>query len=210
MMAQIGCVILAGGGGRRFGGNMPKLLLPIAGKPLLQHAIDAATGSRAMGCTLVLGADADHILSVVDPRRCSIVRNDGWREGIASSLRSGLARHRSDEACIFMVADQPCVETDDLDGLLECHNKAPGVVAALKSGDVWGTPMLFPQTLFPMLERLSGDTGAKQLVRSKGLEVRFWRAASPSAFSDVDTLVDYELMQRAKMRGQRTRVRSAG
>ena len=123
------------------------------------------------------------------------MHNAGWAEGIASSLRAGLARHRTDEACIFMVADQPRIETEDIDGLLACHAAQHDAVVALRSGRVWGTPMLFPQSLFGLIERLRGDAGAKRPVQSEGLEVRFVRAASEEAFADIDTLVDYELMR---------------
>ena len=192
MRSRIGCVVLAAGESRRYGKDENKLLLTFAGASIVQHAIDTASISQAMSCTLVLGAEADRVLAAVDPRRCSVVRNWGWREGIASSLRAGLDRHLDDEACIFMVADQPYVGPGDVNRLISRHLDERDAIVALQAGDVWGTPVLFPRADFPKLERLRGDEGAKPLAQSQGSRLRFVAAISAAAFADVDTRADYE------------------
>ena len=145
-----------------------------------------------MSCTLVLGADAKRVLETIDPRRCSVVCNAGWREGIASSLRAGMAQHRDDEACIFMVADQPYVGPADVNRLIAHHLAERDAIVALQAGTVWGTPVLFPRSDFPALERLRGDEGAKRLAQSHGSRLRLVAALSPAVFTDVDTSADYE------------------
>ena len=148
MNPRVGCVVLAAGQSHRFGTGDSKLLLPVAGKSLVQHAIDAAAQSLASSCTLVVGAHAEEILQSVDSRRCAVVDNPDWREGIASSLRAGLAQHLDDDACIFMVADQPFVNAVDLDQLIRRFMERRTSMVALRSNDVWGSPMLFPQSDF--------------------------------------------------------------
>jgi CTP:molybdopterin cytidylyltransferase MocA len=190
MIARVGCVILAAGENRRFAGSQPKLLTPVNGKPLLQHAVDAATRSKAMSCTLVIGAHAQRLLAVVDPRRCAVVNNAGWKEGIASSVRAGLDNHLADGACIFMVGDDPFVGATDLDRLIALHRADRQAIVALKSGDVWGTPMLLPSNVFGSVTKLRGDAGAKRIAQRPGAQVRFVSALSPFAFADVDTRAD--------------------
>jgi len=87
---RVAAVILAAGEGRRFGG--PKLLTPLDGKPLLQHVIDAATGSSLAPIVLVVGHAADQLLGAVWPGAALVVRNDDYASGQSSSLRAGLAR----------------------------------------------------------------------------------------------------------------------
>jgi molybdenum cofactor cytidylyltransferase len=192
VIARVGCVVLAAGEGRRFGGVQSKLLAPVDGSPLLQRAIDAAASSQAMSCTLVTGAQALVVLGAVDLRRCSVVDNPGWAEGIASSVRAGLEQHRGDEACIFMVADQPFISSTDLNRLIAEHRAEREAIIALRASDVWGTPMLFPACDFPALARLCGDAGAKRFAQAHQARVRFVSAQSARAFADVDTVDDYE------------------
>lgn len=197
---RIGCVILAAGAGRRFGGA--KLLARFDGGPLLQTAIDAACGSAALTCTLVLGAHAAAVLSGVDARRCSVAFNDRWRSGMASSLRRGLREHLDDDACIIALGDQPFVTSADLDLLMSTwtaqrlaldrgasgRRKPP--IVALCAGDVWGSPVLFPRADFAALHRLMGDRGAKKYAASQNDRLAFAPGRDPRAFVDVDTAAD--------------------
>ena len=190
MIARIGCVILAEGAGRRWQDAEPKLLLRMGNRPLAQHAIDAACGSQALACTLVLGDRSQRVLAGLDPRRCAVVRNPQWEEGIAASVRAGLERHRCDDACIFVVADQPFVSAADIDLIIHRHAAEPAAIVALAVGDVWGAPMLFPRRDFDGLLQLRGDAGAKRYALKREARVRFVPARSDRAFDDVDTRAD--------------------
>ena len=186
-------IVLAAGSGSRFGGQ--KLVANFLGRPLLQHAIDAACGSRALACVLVVGAAPEAILDCVDTRRCAVVRNGAWREGIASSIRTGLAGAGDADACVFLLGDQPFVTTADLDALFErgvgkavIRGRMP--IVALRSGRVWGAPILFPRQDFGALARLAGDSGAKRYAESQLARVRFVQARDRRAFRDIDSPSD--------------------
>ena len=185
-------IVLAAGSGTRFGG--PKLIAPFKGGPLLQCEIDAACESRALVCALVLGSNADEVLARVESRRCTIVRNDAWQEGIASSIRAGLAiadERTESDACIFLLGDQPFVSTADLDALL-CSADLYGrqSIVALRSGKTWGAPVLFPRRDFAAISRLQGDSGAKSYAQSQPKRVHFVESSDVRAFSDVDSRAD--------------------
>ena len=190
---------MAAGQSRRLGAHANKLLLEFRGRSLLQHTIDVASSSQSMSCTLVVGADAGEVLDSVDVRRCAVVENANWREGIASSIRAGLAQHRDDEACIFLVADQPFIGIEDIDHLLVDHQSARGAIVALQAGEVWGTPMLFPARDFAALSNLGGDSGAKRYAEHHRKRLRFVDALCKSAFIDVDTIEDYRRLSSASI-----------
>jgi molybdenum cofactor cytidylyltransferase len=187
-------VLLAAGSGSRFGGC--KLIAPLAGRPLLQHVIDTSCASRVVSCVLVLGADADHILDRVDTRRCAIVRNEAWQEGIAASVRAGLDVVMESEACVFVLADQPFVTSDDIDALL-CSAERYGrhSIVALRAGKTWGAPVLFPRRDFAALARLRGDAGAKRYAEAQQERLRFVPARDPRAFRDVDSPSDLRALE---------------
>jgi len=187
-------VILAAGAGRRFGQARNKLLTVVRGKPLVQHAIDAAAASHAMGCTVVTGANSTDILACVELRRCCAIENALWQEGIAASIRTGLACHRDDDACIFLVGDQPFVQSTDIDRLIAAFMHDRNAIVALQAAKVWGTPVLFPRRDFAALSRLRGDEGAKRYAARQEKRLRFVTAVSKDAFADVDSRADAKTM----------------
>ena len=186
---SICCAILAAGDSSRFGGAN-KLLAKFRGRPLLQHAVDAARASNAVACLLIVGDDAEAIENGIETRRCAIVHHAGWSEGIASSIRCAIATRGDDDACIFLVGDEPFVGAGDINALIAEHEMHPKAIVALRARKTWGTPALFPNSDYAGLLRLKGDRGAKGYAERRARRLRFVSASHPQAFSDVDTRAD--------------------
>ena len=86
----IGGIILAAGGSSRFGGR--KQLAELGGRPLVEHAVEALRAVPALDrIVVVLGADAEDVRRGADLSGTEIVVADEWGEGIAASLRAGVA-----------------------------------------------------------------------------------------------------------------------
>jgi molybdenum cofactor cytidylyltransferase len=187
---SIGCAILAAGAGTRFSSRASKLAFRIAGRPLLQHAIDTACASPALTCTLVLGARADEIAACVDARRCATVINPAWNEGIAASIRCAIDEQSESDGCIVMLGDQPHVTAGDLAALIAAHAGRRRSIVALRRGRLWGAPVLFPRGDFERLLTLQGDRGAKAYARSQSSRLTFVEAERADAFADVDVRRD--------------------
>lgn len=161
-----GLVLLAAGASRRLG--QPKQLVAVSDVPLLLRAVDAALGCSAVWPVIVvLGAHADQLRPVVARRPVLVAENPAWAEGIASSLRAGLAglqqfsRHL--EGAVFALCDQPAFSTSVIERLL-AHRAATGagVVAARYAGHA-GAPAFIAREHFAALSHLTGDAGARQL-----------------------------------------------
>jgi molybdenum cofactor cytidylyltransferase len=205
-LSRIGCVVLAAGAAKRFAGD--KLLAMFAGEPLLQRAIDAACGSNALSCTLVLGAHGEQIASAVNTRRCAVALNEEWRKGISSSIRCGLQGHEEDDACIIMLGDQPFVSAADLNHLIAAWSgriqstvqKSAAPIVALQAGAVWGAPALFPRRDFSALAKLTGDHGAKRYAAQQKQRLILVDAVDESAFEDVDTRADLTRLSESQTR----------
>lgn len=207
LTSRIGCIVLAAGEGRRFGGQ--KLLASVGGEPLLQRAIDAACGADVLTCTLIVGADAERTVAAVNTRRCNIAFNRAWRDGLSASIRCGLRTHADDDACIMLLGDQPFVTTTDLDRLIATWSgrirsteqpKAWAPIVALRAGDVWGSPMLFPRRDFAALRKLTGDIGAKRYAEQQKERLLFVDAADARAFTDIDTRTDLSRLNVSRTR----------
>ena len=187
---NVGCAILGAGAGTRFRGDGSKLIVRIRGKALLAHAIDAASASLASRCSLILGAAFESVMARVDARRCAIIVNADWEDGIASSLRCAIAAHADDDGCILMLGDQPNVTPGDLNALIARFRASQDSIVALHSGKVWGAPVLFGRSDYADVMRLTGDAGAKRYAQTQGRRLLFVEASRPDTFDDVDRTAD--------------------
>ncbi|HEX3318168.1 MAG TPA: nucleotidyltransferase family protein [Solirubrobacteraceae bacterium] len=154
-------MVLAAGAGRRFGAT--KQLADLDGRPLLQHAVDAANAAEGIDrVVVVLGHDAERIRAAVDLGRAKAVVADGWREGQAASLRAGVQAAGDAEALVVLLGDQPRLTSDAVGRVLAARGEHAAVRA--RYSGVPGHPVVLEHALFADLLRLRGDMGARDLL----------------------------------------------
>jgi molybdenum cofactor cytidylyltransferase len=163
----IAIAVLAAGRGLRFGGDTPKPMLPIGGRPLLLHALDAAHASE-VGPVSVVVSD-DRVAGAV-PDGIDVIRNRAPESGIASSLHVVLRALESQTdvgAVIVGLADQPLVGSAAYQRLASAYDDGAELAVATYGG-VRGNPVLVARTRWPEALALTGDEGARVLVRRHG------------------------------------------
>lgn len=164
--SKIGLVLLAAGGSRRLG--QPKQLVSFKGKCLLQHAIDCTDEILFESKVMILGANAEMIKQKVDPKSFHICINDHWERGMAGSLWLGVDRllHLCTDlnAIVIMVSDQPFISKELLMEMVGLYKSESSIVVCQYQG-VKGVPALFAAKYFDELSRLSGDQGARKIIR---------------------------------------------
>ena len=164
MGERIDAVVLAAGLASR-AGSLNKLLLPLAGKPLAAHVIDAALASRVRHVHVVTGYEADTLTAALGDRPLKFAHNPDYRSGMGGSLAAGVRNLADDsEGAIVCLADMPLVAAHHLNQLIE-HFRAGRVCAPYCQGRR-GNPVLFCSTFFDDLLQLAGDTGARQLLEA--------------------------------------------
>lgn len=189
MILRPWAILLAAGGSGRFGG--PKLLARIDGVSLVRRAAQALLDARPAGCTVVLGARAARMRRELRGLPLSIVVNRRWRRGLSSSLQAGLRTlPRDAPAALVLLADQACVGADSLLRLERRWQGAPRAIACAWHGASFGPPAIFPRSVFPSLERLRGDAGARALIERR--RRRVLRIEMPEAAWDVDRPEDHD------------------
>jgi CTP:molybdopterin cytidylyltransferase MocA len=118
-----------------------------------------------------------------------VVVNQEWREGVASSIRTAVARLPATcSGVMLLLADQAAVSADDLQRLAGSWRKQPQYIAAAVYAGTIGAPAIFPRASFRDLAQLRGDAGARSLLRRN--PDRIVRVPMPSAAIDVDTPED--------------------
>ncbi|MFG1893743.1 NTP transferase domain-containing protein [Micromonospora zamorensis] len=179
-------LLLAAGAGRRYG--RPKALVELDGVPLVRRGI---TLLRDGGCTpvhVVLGAGAD---DVPDLPGAVPVGHDGWRDGLGSSLRRGLASLPADvPAAVVVLVDQPLLSPVAVRRVRAAY-AGGALVAVATYGGRPGHPVLLARETWPLLDRYAvGDRGARDLLRDRPELVVEVPCDDVGAPLDVDTPAD--------------------
>jgi molybdenum cofactor cytidylyltransferase len=180
-------IVLAAGASTRFGS--PKQLVRIGGRPLLHTMVTRAADVTGNALIVVLGSGAAELAPLLRHSPGSVVVNRHWREGIASSIRVGVARLPATcTGAMLVLADQAAVTRDDLRRLAGTWRRRPTLIAAALYGGTTGAPAIFPRSSFGALAQLRGDSGARALLRRSA--DRVVRVPMPSAELDLDTPED--------------------
>jgi molybdenum cofactor cytidylyltransferase len=180
-------IVLAAGASSRFGS--PKQLVRVDGRPLLHAAVSRAVEVAGHSVTVVLGAHAGELAPLLRHSPASIVINREWSEGMASSIRAGIARlPGSCSGVMLVLADQPAVTAEDLRRLAMTWRRQPEYLVAAQYGATLGAPAVFPASSFRDLAELRGDRGAQALFKRN--PDRVVRVPMESASIDIDTPED--------------------
>jgi len=190
-------VILAAGSSVRMG--QPKQLLRVGGHTFIDLVIDAALGSGLSEVSVVLGAYAEQVrrsIRAAESERLRIVVNEEHARGVSTSLRCGLAAcSPSSEGAAILLADQPGIDSTLIDSMLAAFatRRAPIVRPVFQGADgtaVPGHPVLLARSVWPLLETLDGDEGARALI-ARHPDLLETIDVPTGAPRDVDTMDDY-------------------
>ncbi len=186
-------LVLAAGAGRRFGGN--KLNAPWRGEPLVLAALRTALAARVERVTIVTGAAAaalEPVLATIGDPRLRRVQAPDWNEGLAASVRAGIASLPSDtRAAVIFLGDMPLIPEGLADQLLDAV--AAGAPAArVRSPSGPAHPVAFAAAAFPALLALEGDRGARSVIDGLGDAVTSFESDAPGVVFDVDLPRDLE------------------
>jgi len=150
-------IVLAAGASTRFGSA--KQLARVAGRPLLHTAVARAAEVAGSAVTIVLGARAAELTPLLTHSQASVVINREWREGMASSIRAGVARLPATcTAALLMLVDQAAVTAEDLKRLVSAWRRQPEYIVAARYGMTTGVPAIFPRSAFSDLAALRGPS----------------------------------------------------
>ncbi len=185
-------MVLAAGGSRRFGS--PKQLAELHGRPLLEHAVAAMSAVAALErVVVVLGAQAEQVRERVDMLDAQALECVQWQEGMAASLRCGVAALQECDAVLVTLGDQPLITPQVIAGVLDHAGDGYAAVRATYGG-VPGHPVLLARELYPSLLALRGDSGARDLLAAA--RVREWECGHLARADDIDTVEDLEVVRR--------------
>ena len=122
-------IILAAGQGTRMKSALPKVLHPLAGRPLLQHVVDAARSLEPSAVHVVVGHGAEVV------REAFAGQNLNWveqKEQLGTGHAVLQAMPAVDPASVVLVlyGDVPLIGRDTLEALVQAAAQAPALLTA--------------------------------------------------------------------------------
>lgn len=187
-LLPVGAIVLAAGSSSRMAGPQ-KVLLEVAGKPMVRHAMEAAAEGGCHQVVVVYSAEDVKRAVVGD---AELVHNPHARTGMASSLQAGLRAMRPEiEAAVVLLGDQPLVGSRTVAALLRAWRREGSrpAVAVSQAHNEWVPPVVLARELWAELLALKGDAGARQVLH--GRPELLDTVPAPGRSDDIDTPADY-------------------
>ncbi|HEX7036912.1 MAG TPA: nucleotidyltransferase family protein [Pseudomonadales bacterium] len=186
-----GAVLLAAGFGRRFGSDKRRHVLP-DGTPLLLASLRLYRAAFD-DVLVVLRPEDDDLAEAVTkdaaagPGSVRIVRCRDAHRGMGHSLACGARAAAGWEYLFVALADMAWIRPDTLGRLRETMAAAPAeaVLQPVHHGRP-GHPVGFGAAHFPRLTALTGDEGARSVVRAAGPALILLEVDDPGVLEDLD------------------------
>jgi molybdenum cofactor cytidylyltransferase len=180
----VAAILLAAGESRRWGVDN-KLLAPVDGKPMVRHTAEAILKSAVRPLLVVTGHEAIDIEAALAGLLLSFHHAPDFADGMSASLRAGVGAVPAEcQGVLICLGDMPFVRPDTLDRLADAH---PGQAAVFPTYQgKRGNPALLARSLFADIMRLSGDEGARTLLRAIPDQVGELAVDDPGILRDID------------------------
>jgi len=188
----IWAVVLAAGESKRMG--EPKLLLPLAGRTMIEAVVEQALASRAERTVVVLGAERERIEAALCRFPVDIAFNPGYKSGMLSSAIRGIkALPGSAHAALILLADQPFITSRVIDAVIAAHEKTHKGIVLPVHGGRRGHPLLLDMKYREEIGRLNPEVGLKELLRRHPGDIHEVPVLDTAVLRDIDNRDDYLL-----------------
>ena len=185
---NVGCVLLAAGAGKRFGGE--KLLYEVNGISLIARALALLSGLPFSARVCVVRAGAERISTLALAAGFHAAANPDADRGVGTSVSTGtlcaLERRPDLDGILYAVGDQPYLASASVARLMEAFEREPEAIVSLAYQGERGNPAIFPRALFAELAALDADVGGGAVIRRHPAMLRLVEADAAEELTDLD------------------------
>ena len=165
--SQTAIILLAAGQSNRYGDG-DKLMADYNGRPVLSYSAQRLQYEACAERIAIVSPDFDGRAQLLRGFGWGPVINENFKQGQASSIALGMheaAKNPRVKNIMILLGDMPFATDAHLKALKE--RLAMGASAVLSNANgVLTPPAMFDDSVFNLVENLSGDVGAKTLVKN--------------------------------------------
>ena len=132
-------IILAAGKGTRMKSHLPKVLHPIAGRPMIGHVLDSLAPLGCAPIVVVVGPGMEAVSKAVAPHRTALQAEPLGTGHAALAAKAALGQREGD--VLILYGDTPFISTETFEALLarrRAEDRPAAVVLGMRPGDPTG------------------------------------------------------------------------
>lgn len=183
-------ILLAAGRGSRFGGEKLRAPLP---EPTLGVPPGTALGVAAARSLVAALPDSVAVVRPGDTALSGLLAQAGLRilecpradEGMGASLACGVRATKGADGWVVALGDMPWIAPATIAAIVAALRAGAGLVAPVYRG-VRGHPVGFAHRYHPDLAALSGDEGARAVLKRNAAALMLIDVDDPGVVRDVD------------------------
>jgi molybdenum cofactor cytidylyltransferase len=163
--------------------------MALGDRPVIRHVVQTALDADLDPATVVVGPDREALRAALEGLTVRIVGNDDYEEGLASSIRAGVAAIAADvDAAVFLLGDMLLIAPRHLDPLLCAFAPTESRSICIPTYRTKrGNPVLWSVQYFPRLLELHGEQGARALFREFADQICEVEMPDDAVLVDIDT-----------------------
>ena len=127
---RVTAILLAAGQGTRMKSSLPKVLHPVAGKPMIWHALEAIKRSTTEKPVVVVGHGADEVIKYLGDSAQTVLQEPQLGTGHAVMQAEALLKGKTD-LVVVCYSDMPLLRGETLQKLVETQKNNKGPISML-------------------------------------------------------------------------------
>ena len=192
---HVAAIVLAAGRSVRMGGDTPKQMLPWKGTTVIHRIVDTLVRCSALvrPPLVVTGHQAEKVRSALSGTGAQIVHNPNYEAGeMLSSLQAAIrALDDSVSGCLVVLGDQPWLELDLVEKLMDAYAAGPAGIIAPAFRGRRGHPVIVDRRHWPALLALDSGLAPRHLLQRHLTDTCLVPVGTDSVLRDMDTLDEY-------------------
>ena len=179
----INSILLAAGASSRFGSN--KLLHQWQGKPLIMHTIEKLQ-QLPLNRRYVVSPN-NRLAQLAKEADLEWIPNNEPQRGLSHSIALAVEQSSPCDGYLFLVGDQPMLSMETLQALISYFESGHFSIVCAGDNSHYGNPCLISHHFTHQLAQLTGDTGAKLLIRQHLEQTYIYPVSHAYELWDIDT-----------------------
>ncbi len=183
---SVHCLLLAAGSSRRFGSPKAIHLMP-NGKPMIINTLELYQ-STGIDITVVIQAGDRDLAAVLRSSGAAVLENQSATLGLSQSIVKGVEQSPESMAWLIGLADMPYVSPNTLASLIRLADSDRIIIPRSNTNGVYrlGNPVCIGHAFKAHLLQLSGDIGAKNLIKQNAPSIDFLDCDDQGIHHDID------------------------
>ena len=175
----------------------PKSLLPWGNRTLIEHQIRTLLQTE-QPVVVILGAQAERIKPIASMYPVRVRVHEDWEAGMGSSISFGISclteLFPAAAGVLIALLDQPLLRYTHFEKMDQVFQPGTKRIIVSRSASGWqGAPVLFDSFYFETLRTLTGEEGARKIIRQHPEAVSLLECGE--LLDDMDTPQAYERLK---------------